>query len=359
MNLKKIFALYSDKEPETYEIKDKSRGEDDYRLIVLTRWKESRSVIKISGNDFTTPERVLSWKRTADAYRQAGYYCPDMIRGKNGEYVQTVSFEGRQVTVYAEEYSKYQTAEQFEECEIKEDGSYTFRDSVYGTIGTIGQMHLKTADFPSGLCILEKFSESDECDEVMEEALNFKNTVEKFLPQYAEQFKRIWGLFLENKKKLEEIYGFLPTSVFQGDLNSTNVLLDEKKQFAGLIDFNLSGRDSILNQLMREFVMEYDDWGNEIFYSERANNWCSEELCRLLKETAGKYDFSEAERKYAILVYRYVRPFWWRPAHEIERVKEEQEKVRMIFEWVEHELKRTDIDFAGCMQRQLSVNKKN
>lgn len=60
MNLKKIFALYSDEEPETYEIKDKSRGENDYRLIVLTKWKESRSVIKISGNDFTTPERVLS-----------------------------------------------------------------------------------------------------------------------------------------------------------------------------------------------------------------------------------------------------------------------------------------------------------
>lgn len=351
MNLREIFTLYNDKQPEAYEIKDKSRGEEDYRLILLTEWKESRAVIKISGNDFTTPERVLAWKRTADAYRQAGYYCPDIIRDRNGKYAQEVCFEGRQVTVYAEEYSKYQTADQFEDCEIKADGSDTFRDSVFETIGTIGQLHLKTADFPSGLCILEKFSESEECDEVMEEALNFKKTAEKFLPGYAERFERIWGLFLENKKKLEEIYASLPVSVFQSDLNNTNVLLNEKKQFAGLIDFNLSGRDSTLNQLMREFVMEYDDWGNEIFYSERANNWCTDEFCRLLKKTAGEYDFSETEKKYAILVYRYVRPFWWRPAHEIERVKEDPEKVRMIFEWVEHELTRTDIDFAGCMER--------
>lgn len=351
MNLKEVFLLYNVKEPEEYEIKDKSRGEDDIRFIILTKWKESRAVIKINCNDFTTPERVMAWKRTTDAYRQAGYYCPELIKSRNGRYAEEVYFKDRYMTVYAEEYSNYRSADQFDKCEIIEDGAYKFRDSVFETIGTVGQMHLKTADFPSGLCILEKFSESEECDEVMEESLNFKRTVEESLPECAEWFDRIWRLFQENKKRLEEIYFSLPTSVFQSDLNYTNVLLDEKGQFTGLLDFNLSGRDSILNQLLREFVMEYDDWGNEIFYSEEANAWCAEEFCRMLKRTAERYEFSEEEKKYAILVYRYVRPFWWRPAHEIERVKEEPEKVEKILTWAEQELMRTDIDFAGCMER--------
>ena len=52
------------------------------------------------------------------------------------------------------------------------------------------------------------------------------------------------------------MYSALPFSCFQGDLNESNILLDENGRFAGLLDFNLCGREPVLNYAVREAL-----WG--------------------------------------------------------------------------------------------------
>ncbi len=64
---------------------------------------------------------------------------------------------------------------------------------------------------------------------------------------------------MDNRNELEQIYFKLPTSVFQADLNSTNLLLDDNGRFAGVFDFNLCGRDVFLNYLFREIHWQYDE----------------------------------------------------------------------------------------------------
>lgn len=116
-----------------------------------------------------------------------------------------------------------------------------------------------------------------------------------------------------------------------------------------MLDFNLCGRDTIINYLFRETMMECDGCGYNVFYSKEANDKTTKLFLSKIQMIADIYPFSELERNTAILVYRYLKPFWWRPAHEIENVKDDERKVLQIFEWVENELTRTDVEFTSVM----------
>ena len=333
------------------ETKNTSRGEADYRITLFVRWPGRRIVIKLTDNDFTTPERVEGWAKTAAEYHRAGYYCPQMLRNLDGDYSKTISFNGRKVLVYGEEFAEYRTADQFEPSEIKRDGEYIFLDDVIRSIGLIGSRHLQTVNFPSGMCIFEKFCPSDICVEVMEHSLDFKRAAESFSPEQKSKFEKIWAKFMANRNALEKKYPQLPTSVFQADLNETNVLLDGEGQFKGLLDFNLSGRDSVLNYLFRQLMMLCRFGRKELLYSSIENDKAIESFLSKLTVAAQTYSFSETEKEAAILLYRYLRPFWWRPAQEIAEVADDPQKVMRILNWVENELTRTDIAFSDYMMK--------
>ena len=73
MDITGICSLYRDDPPYTWECKDTSRGEDDFRRTVFAQWEDRGLAIKIACNDFTTPHRVEIWRKTAAAYRAMGY----------------------------------------------------------------------------------------------------------------------------------------------------------------------------------------------------------------------------------------------------------------------------------------------
>ena len=156
---------------------------------------------------------------------------------------------------------------------------------------------------------------------------------------------------MANRNALEKIYPQLPTSVFQADLNETNVLLDGGGQFKGLLDFNLSGRDSVLNYLFRQLMMLCRFGRKEPLYSRKENDKAIEYFLSKLTVAAQTYSFSQTEKEAAILLYRYLRPFWWRPAQEIAEVADDPQKVMQILNWVENELTRTDIAFSDYMMK--------
>ena len=349
MNFDAVFRLYDAEQPIRFETKETGHGDSDFRMVIFVWWQNKKLVIKLADNDFTDEARVAAWAAIIREYRAAGYYCPQIVKNQNGSDAARLFVDGRACTVYAEEFAKYRTAEQFEKSEITRNGRYVFLDDALRSIGVMGSRHLDTADFPSVYCILEKFCPSDPCDEVMENALSFKKTMEESFPQYLSRFEAIWRLYLENQKKLETVYPFLPTSVFQADLNHTNILLDEEGQFMGMLDFNLSGRDTVLNYLFRQIIILYDFWGNDMFYDREAAEKTTECFLDAIKTAGEVYAFSEQEKACAILVYRYLRPFWWRPAQQIEKEKANPVKAEQLLNWVERELTRDDIDFSGAM----------
>ena len=218
MPYSEVLSLYCQERNPAVETKETSRGKNDYRMVVFAKWTNRRLVIKITDNDFTTPERVEGWAKTIKEYLSTGFYCPQIVKNKNGDYTQSISFSGRSCLVYAEEFSKYKTVEQFEASEIKREGEYIFLDDVIRSIGVIGSKHLRTVAFPSGMCIFEKFSPSDSCDEVMENAIIFKKAAKGFSLEQKKRFEKLWRIYVENLKRLEAVYPSLPISVFQADL---------------------------------------------------------------------------------------------------------------------------------------------
>ena len=354
MNFDKIFSLYGSSPPSSWEYKDTSRGEDDFRRTVLAQWEHQKLAIKIACNDFTSPHRVQVWQKAVTAYRAMGYYCPKIIINKNGNAAETVEYEDRQCVVYAEELSRLQTADQLGATGMLQNGRTIYHDSALRFLCEVGSARLDFADFPSGLCILERFCPSDPRDEIMECALEFKEIIEGQFPQYRERFQRIWSGFLANRSALEQIYGQLPVSVFQADLNATNILLDDKMRFAGVLDFNLCGRDTVLNVLFRELWINFDEdipdkRENNMYYIEENSEKSLESFLHNLQLAGDFYAFTQPERRAAPLLYWYLRPFWWRPLHALKRDQDCPKKVGKILDWIEHEQAR-DIDFERMME---------
>lgn len=112
--LNNIFHLFFYELPTEFEIKNTSRGDNDFREVVIVKFKSGdKYVLKIAGNDFTFPQKIEIWKRCADEYRNLSYYCPKIFASKNGDYPR-VEYKGHSCIVYMEEYSKYRTADSFD-----------------------------------------------------------------------------------------------------------------------------------------------------------------------------------------------------------------------------------------------------
>ena len=171
-------------------------------------------------------------------------------------------------------------------------------------------------------------------DEVLENALDWKQYAETLPRKFAEQVQRIWRLWTENRAQLEKVYHKLPTSVFQADLNSTNILVDNDGKFVGVFDFNLCGKDVFLNYLMRENFDE--DFEKEIG-----------EICEMLKVSSENYHFSEQEKETALALYRCLKPLWFNKTGRLRGLKSDEE-IGAFLDMTEHFLT-ADIDFREYM----------
>ncbi len=287
-----IFKLFTDRRPIDFRTINTSHGESDLREVIIARFADdSKLVIKLSDNDFTYPEKIKTWQRCAEEYRKLGYYCPDIFPSKNGDFP-TVRYKEHDCIAYAEEYSLYKPVlarESEEDCML--NVSRYMDDAVIMTAKMAAQK-FDFSEYPSGYCLFERFCPSDKTDEVLEVALKWKEYADALPPQFNEQVQRIWDRWQENRSELEKIYPQLPTSVFQADLNTTNLLADENGNFKGMFDFNICGRDVFLNYLFRELDCDIPKIRHAL------------DICRPY------YRFSEIERAAATPLYRCLSPLW-------------------------------------------------
>lgn len=351
-----VISLYRKDAPIEYYTVDTSHGEDDFRQAIFVEWPDWKIVIKIASNGFTTLHRVEGWYNTIIAYREMGYYCPVIVPTLRGNVAAELTIDGKPCVVYAEEFSAMKTAEQWGKAVYRPYDRYVFHDDVFRFLGKVGSKHLTTADFPSGYCILEEFSPGEQ-EEIFSNAIEVKEIL-GFIPQYKDRVAAIWQAYLENKAKLEKIYPMLPTSVFQADPNWCNVLLNEQHRFVGLLDFNLCGRDTVMNVLFRDaFTWFYEDVFyyvpeglkySDVFYLPEMNGRALESLFRNIRLTKETYAFSKEEVEAASLIYRYIRPLSWVVRNCLSNNKDDASVVEAVLDWIEQEQHR-EIDFSAVM----------
>lgn len=287
-----IIKLFTDNPIIDWETINTSHGEEDFREVIIARFADDiRLVIKLADNDFTSPEKIKIWQRCAEEYCSLGYYCPAILPSLNGDFP-TVRYKGHDCVAYAEECSLYKPVlerESEENCML--NASRYMDDAVIMT-AKIAAAKLDLSEYPSGYCLFERFCPSDKNDEVLDVALKWKEYADMLPTQFSEQVQRIWSRWLENRSELEKIYPQLPTSVFQADLNATNLLADENGNFKGMFDFNICGRDVFLNYLFRELDCDIPEIRHAL------------DICRPY------YCFSDVERAAATPLYRCLAPLW-------------------------------------------------
>lgn len=328
-----ILEMFFDELPSHYEIKNTSRDDSDFRESVIAEWLSGdKYVLKLSDNDFTFPEKVSIWKRCASEYRNLGYYCPAILSSKQGEFP-TVKYKGHKCVAYVEEFCKYAFAEdRFSKDTDEKRFDIKWADAAWIMTARIAAKRFDFCNYPSAYCLFETFCPSDETDEVLENALKWRRYADNLPEKFQTQIQRIWQRWIDNREKLKHIYYKLPTSVFQADLNPTNLLVDDNGEFAGVFDFNLCGRDVFLNYLFREIHWKYDE----------------KYLLETLKKVSYVYVFSELEKLAAPFLYRCIKPLWYTELKALKSAGTDEYAIRTCLDKTE-KIQTKDIDFAAYM----------
>ncbi len=330
--IKRLFVLFFDGMPHLVELFDTSRDDADFRVTCIVETDSAgKYVLKLADNDFTFPEKITVWQRTVEEYRSLGYYCPKILTDRSGHFP-VVEFQGRKCVAYAEEFAPFRSAEnRFAEDKEQNTALYDcYKQDIWRMTARIAAKHLDYTDYPSAYCLFETFCPSDKTDEVLENALNWKAYADTLPGDFREQTERIWRMWTDNRKQLETVYKKLPTSVFQADLNPSNILLDEENRFAGVYDFNLCGKDVFLNYLIRE---EYS----------------LSRICEALRIASEYYPFSELEKNTALPLYRCLTPLWYSRVEDLKKTGNDGKAIKAFLDETEQMLT-APIDFRKYME---------
>ena len=344
-------SLYYDTEVTIVKTLDLCRGDDDYRKVYIVDDGNRKIVIKYLSNTFSDRRRIEGWFALMNEYRKIGLYCPNIVPNLNGELLHCDTMDGRDYYTYAEEYSIYEIADHIKKDKYTDaNGNYRFTPDVMRFLGKVASAKLDILDWPSAYCLLEPFCAPDTTDEGTECAVAFVNYVRENIPSHLERAEELLDMYYQRQGELKEVYYSLPTSCFQADLNDGNILLDSNNNFVGLIDFNLCGREPILNYAVREALWSISDsrfFGENdsrlYFYDEKLEEF----RIRLFLENIGyimeRYSFTPLEKDIFPILFRYVNSFWWFHLDEIKMIKDDDKKINQLFDWLERQMTRDDI----------------
>ena len=344
-------SLYYDAEVSNVKTLDLCRGDDDYRKVHIVDDGHRKLVIKYLSNTFSDKRRIEGWFSLMNEYRKIGLYCPHVVPNLNGELLHCDTKDGRDYYTYAEEYSIYETAEHIGRDKYEDtQGQYCFTPDLMRSLGKIASAKLDILDFASAYCLLEPFCAPDTTDEQTECAVAFVNYVRENIPAYLPRAEALLKLFYKSQADLREVYYSLPTSCFQADLNDSNILLDNDNNFVGLIDFNLCGKEPILNYAVREALWNISDkrlFGENdsrlYLYDKELDNLRISLFLENIKYIQEAYCFTPYERAVFPILFRYINSFWWYHIDEIKLIKDDENKLNQLFNWLEHQMTRDDI----------------
>ena len=327
--------------PNQIAVHNSSRGDEDLRLTYIVEFPNSdKYAIKVTKNAFTTHERVKGWAELIEHYNNLGIYCPKIMYNCFGEYSATV--DG--YLVYAEEHMKFNPV-----AGVTNEKKYYRK--LYESIGLVAASPAPLVPWYTAYCIYDKFDEKEQYDENFECAIKFRDYYCENIPEHAVQAEKLFDEYCRRREKFEPIYRLLPKSVFQGDINNTNILLDSTGDFAGLIDFNLSGTETVLNYAFCEsFCSLKDDSEIDLLLDTEALKRRDVQTAQCLSWIGKNYTFTDNEREAFNAYYNIVAPFRWSYQSFYMSILSNREKypdgikyAKCILDWIEYQMTRKDV----------------
>lgn len=272
-----------------------SRGEEDQRWNYVI---DKKYVLRFNSSNVMTEERIKEINELVLRYREEGIICPLFIVSNSGLFV----FKWNLMYCYLSEYldvslaseRKLSNAERLD-LEIKEfTAAFAQKYKNVGISDTMSMYSLFE------LCPYDKEAGIDEKQDNLNELLQEIRALGN-----AELAGKLEEKNAVVRGQLQSFYLCLPRCVFQGDENFTNVLVDREEHFIGLIDFNMSGTDVIVNYLanIAGFDTEEENLleGEAEIILEKMIAGYKKRMQRLFE----KYFADELERK-AAAFYAYI-----------------------------------------------------
>ena len=351
IDMKSIVQLYNSSEFSIIKEVNSSRSDSDKRYAFLLRFTDNKElVIKICKNAFTTADRITGWQKLCKKYLSIGIHCPQIVNSKNGRPYEITSINNEKYYMWAEEMSKYKTCDEFWGDDKPKIDLSIIQSAVLESIGKIAASFTDSdlLPFPSAFCVYDTFDSTDTVDENYANAENFCETAKAHFQEHSEYIDKIWSLFLHNRKIFEPVHRALPKASFQADINPSNILVDEDMNFAGYIDFNLSGTEPVLSYIITNDVCGYrlDESDFEQLMDAGFLKKCDDYPYKNLDHIRKHYEFSDYEKENICLCYNTIYPFscWTANGMLSLAIKENKpQHIKPLLDWVYYQLSRDDI----------------
>ncbi len=235
------------------ELIDTSKCSDDRRFNYQIN---DKYFLKISNAKVIDEKFLNDIQQLTQNYESIGVYCPKLYETIDGGLTLNIEKNGSKYICYVEEKSKYIFSEN------QESVDYEFKRHMLNHLGKLANRYsnINLSAIRSMWSIIELPPFNNHIDEKQE---NFDKLIsclhENELVTLAKKMS------FRNKKSREKIKSYmthLPRCVYQGDLNNSNILVDENGDFKGVIDFNMFGTEVNINCFLNEsmYFLTEDDF---------------------------------------------------------------------------------------------------
>lgn len=235
------------------DVIETSRDNDDKRY----NYKINNQYFLKINNTETINERFLEdVERLIKRYRSIGVYCPSLYRTRDGKLSHKIVKGNMVYTCYVEELSLYPFYENNNSID------YDFKKAMLEHLGILAYNYtnIDLSETRSMWSLIELGPFDKDTDEKQE---NMDILVKCLLNRsYDEIAIRLSKLNTKSRDRIKEYLHKLPRCVYQGDLNSSNILVDEDNKFRGIIDFNMFGTEVNINCFLNEsmYFLEEEDF---------------------------------------------------------------------------------------------------
>ncbi|MBR2545042.1 MAG: NUDIX domain-containing protein [Erysipelotrichaceae bacterium] len=290
MDVQMLLDRFLDHKVKSYRVIDSSQN-GDYRMNIII---DNRYVLRINDH-VITEQRLSEIAELVKKYNECGIKAPCLIRSKEGRYLREY---GNKVC-YVSEYLDYMTLSQ---CGF--DNYKEIYDEVFRFIGCFAQKY-KDKDLMSTNSMWSLIDLAP-LDNGIDEKQENLNSLVYFLKRkgYKELTNRINEFNNSVRERIIRIYKKLPRCSIQGDLNWSNILVDDG-HFIGLIDFNMAGTEVNIN----EFICETSYYPDETEFNNMSTAELYEHVIKTQNERLSlimeKYQLNELEKS-AIEDYRSI-----------------------------------------------------
>lgn len=111
----------------------------------------------------------------------------------------------------------------------------------------------------------------------------------------------------------------------------------------------LCGKEPVLNYAVRAALWSVgrcffgEKVGPLYFYDKEQDDFRISMFLTNIRYIQEYYDFNSLERSAFPTLFRYMNSFWWSHLDEIESVREDDDKIHQLFDWLEYQMTRDDI----------------